>query len=121
MKLASLALIGAWLVAAPAFASDAKPRHGGRVVDAGDYHVEMVSNDGVLDIYISDHNNKPLETTGFKAVAIVSSGGKSARIAMDAADGSRLTGKAAGALPAQPKGVVQITSPAGKTVQAKFN
>ena len=32
-----------------------------------------------------------------------------------------LAGKAAAALPAQPKGVVQITPPAGKTVQAKFN
>lgn len=121
MKLASLALLGAWLAAAPAFAGDARPQHGGRVVDAGDYHVEMVSKDGAIDIYVSDHDNRPLQTKGYRAVAILSAGGKSQRIVLDAADGSRLSGKAEAALPAQPKGVVQITSPAGKTVQARFD
>lgn len=121
MKLASLALIGAWLTAAPAFASDAGPQHGGRVVDAGDYHVEMVAKDGAIDIHVSDHHNRPVATAGYKGIAILSVGGKSLRIVLVPADAAKLIGKAEAALPAQPKGVVQITSPAGKTVQAKFN
>jgi hypothetical protein len=58
---------------------------------------------------------------GYKGLAILSIEGKSQRITLEAADGTKLTGKVTGNLPKQPKGVVQITPPAGKTVQAKFN
>jgi len=36
-------------------------------------------------------------------------------------DGVRLSGNATAALPNQPKGVVQLTAPDGKTAQAKFD
>ena len=57
---------------------------------------------------------------GFKGLAILSVDGKSQRITLDAGDGSKMTGKVTGNLPKQPKGVVQITPPGGKTVSAKF-
>jgi hypothetical protein len=68
-----------------------------------------------------DHNNKQVPVAGHKGLAILSVGGKSERITLETADNSKLTGKAAGDLPAQPKGVVQITLPDGKTAQARFN
>lgn len=98
-----------------------KGRNGGQMVSAGDFHIELIANDGVVDVYVSDHDDKPVKIAGFKGLAILSGGGKSQRITLEVvADGSRLTGKAGGALPDQPKGVVQITPPNGKTVSAKF-
>lgn len=102
-------------------ASDPVSQHGGRVVDAGEYHVEMVANGVVVDLYLADHQNKAVRSAGFKGLAILAADGKTQRIVLEPAGGSRLSGKAAGELPATPKGVVQITPPNGKTAQARFN
>jgi hypothetical protein len=45
----------------------------------------------------------------------------SAQIVLEPVDGARLSGSATVALPNQPKGVVQLTAPDGKTIQAKFD
>jgi hypothetical protein len=118
MKVASIAvlvLLGVNL----ASAHDSKGKHGGQVADAGDYHVELITNDGIVDVYVSDHDDKPVSIKGYKGLAILSVGGKSQRIVLEPGD-DRLTGKAGDALPEHPKGVVQITPPNGKTVSAKF-
>ena len=122
MKRTSALLLGVMLMANPAAAQDAhmKAIHGGRVIEAGAYHVELVAKDGRIDVFLADHSNKPLPATGYKAVAILVVDGKSTRVVLEAADG-KLSGKVAGTLPSAPKGVVQITEPGGKTVQARFN
>jgi hypothetical protein len=119
----SALLLAAALIATPALAQDGhmKAAHGGRVVEAGAYHVEMLSKDGQIDVYLADHDNKPKSAKGYKGVAILAIDGKSTRVVLESSDGAKLSGKAAGALPAAPKGVVQITEPGGKTVQARFN
>jgi hypothetical protein len=109
------------LFAKGASASDPVGQHGGRMVHAGDYHVEMVTKSGVVDIYLADHANKAVPSQGYKGLAILAIDGKSERIILEPAGNSRLSGKAAGELPDTPKGVVQITRPNGKTVQARFN
>lgn len=119
MKMNTLALFATLALASPSFAHDAKNIHGGRIVFAGNFHVEMVAKNDTIDVYLIDHNNKQMTLDGYKGLAILSVDGKSQRIVLEAGDG-RLTGKAAGTLPAQPKGVVQITPPNGKTVSAKF-
>jgi hypothetical protein len=106
---------------APALAHAPKPTHGGRIAVAGDYHIELVGSDGAVEVHMIDHNDKSVRVTGFKGVAILSVDGKSQRIALEPAGDARLTGKAAGVLPKQPKGVVQITPPNGKTVSARFD
>jgi hypothetical protein len=106
---------------AGAWAHDHRGSNGGRVEDAGSYHVELVSKADKVDLYISDANEKPISATGFKAVGVFVVNGKAQRIAMEPAGNARLSGTASDALSAQPKGVVQLTSPDGKTVQAKFN
>lgn len=98
-----------------------KGPNGGLMADAGDYHVELLVRDGIVDVHVLDHDNKPLHTKGYKGVAIVSIDGKSQRIVLEPAGESRLTGKAGGALPPKVKGVVQITLPSGKALQARFN
>lgn len=124
MKLTKLATIVSavfLLTTTPSLAHDAKGHNGGRIADAGNYHVELVAKGEQVEVYLIDHNNKQMTLSGYKGVAILGAGGKSQRIVLESADGARLAGKAEAALPAQPKGVVQITPPNGKTVQAKFN
>jgi len=105
---------------AGASAHDHKGTNGGSVADAGSYHVELVSKSDKLDLFVSDENHKSIPVTGFKAVAILVVDGKSQRILLEPAGSARLSGTATVALPAQPKGVVQLTGPDGKTAQAKF-
>jgi hypothetical protein len=114
----SLAIL---LPAQPASAHDPKPRHGGAIVIAGNYHVELVVKDGQVDVYLTGHDDKPVAATGRKGVAILMAGGKSIRIPLEPAGAARLSGRVADANPTAPKGVVQITEPAGGTVQARFN
>ena len=115
-------LIGALLIGAgSAVAHEARGTHGGRIADAGSYHVEMVAKSEVVDVFISDADAKPVATSGFRGTAILVAGGKSQRVVLEPVDGARLSGSATVALPNKPKGVVQLTSPDGKTVQAKFD
>jgi hypothetical protein len=119
---AKLLLIGTLLTSAgSAWAHDAKGSHGGRIADAGPYHVEMVVKSETIDVFISDESDKPVAASGFKGTAILVAGGKSQRVVLAPVDGVRLSGSAPAALPSQPKGVVQLTGPDGKTSQAKFN
>ena len=73
----------------------------------------------VVDVFLTDTDDKPVAPGGFQALAILVISGKSARIPLEAGD-ARLTGPAPG-VPADVKGVVQITGPGGKTAQAKFH
>jgi hypothetical protein len=120
MTFRSLIALVALISAAPALAHDQKGANGGRVVDAGPYHVELVSKQNKLDLFLADAKNKPVSITGFKAVAVMAANGKSHRIVLEPADDNRLSGTAEEALGATPKGVVQLTAPDGKTFQAKF-
>ena len=119
---AKLLLIAALLTSAgSAWAHDAKARNGGRIADAGAYHVEMVVRSDAVDVFISDESEKSVAASGFKGMAILLAGGKSQRVVLAPVDGTRLSGSATAALPEQAKGVVQLTGPDGKTIQAKFD
>lgn len=105
----------------PAFAHDAKGPNGGRTTDAGTYHVELVTRQNIVELFVSDTGEKPIPPAGFKALAILVVEGKPQRITLEPSEQGRLTGKASMTMSAAPKGVVQLTSPDGKTVQAKFD
>jgi hypothetical protein len=120
MTLKTIALLAALVMAGPSLAHEAKGKHGGRVADAGDYHVELVAKGSTVEVYVADYDDKPVTTRGYKGLAILAVDGKSQRIVLEETDIGKLTGKATGNLPAQPKGVVQITPPGGKAVSAKF-
>jgi hypothetical protein len=104
-----------------AWAHDHHGPNGGKVEDAGSYHIELVSKPEKVELYVSDGNQRPIAATGFKAIGVFVVNGKAQRIAMEPAGNARLSGTASVALSAQPKGVVQLTSPDGITVHAKFN
>ena len=52
MKFGYLTLGVALLAALPAYAHEAKSLHGGRLVDAGPYHVELVTKDTAIEIFL---------------------------------------------------------------------
>ncbi|HVG52441.1 MAG TPA: hypothetical protein VM867_12480 [Xanthobacteraceae bacterium] len=94
--------------------------NGGPQADAGSYHVEVVPKGTTLLVYLRDHSDKAVQSAGYKGTAIFVVEGKPQRIPLSPDGDNKLTGTSPVALPAAPKGAVQITTPTGSTVQAKF-
>jgi hypothetical protein len=95
--------------------------NGGVQADAGSYHVEIVPQSTTLQVFLRDHSDKAVLTTGYKGTAIFVIDGKPQRIPLSPAGDNKLTGTSAVPLPKEPKGAVQITTPSGSNVQAKFD
>ncbi|MBK3405265.1 hypothetical protein H0176_00960 [Methylorubrum populi] len=121
MILSRLALAAGLVAATVAVAHETSGRHGGRVSDAGAFHVELVAKGDTVDVFVSDGSQKPVPATGFRGTAILVVGGKPTRVPLEPADGNRLTGKSGIALGENPKGAVQLTAPDGATASGKFN
>lgn len=122
MKKLALTLLFALMLSAAALAH--QPRlgpNGGLMVDAGSYHTELLA-DGTetVTLFLFDAEDKPVDSAGFKANAILVVDSKAARFPLEPAGGQKLIGKAPGAVSAGVKGAVQLTSPDGSKVQAKF-
>lgn len=116
-------LILATLLLAPSWALAHEPRvgpHGGVLVDAGPFHVEITATGANLEVFVSDAQDKPLPAAGFKGTAVLVMNGKPHRVALEATRPDRLTGQAAVAIGAPLKGVILLTSPDGKTANAKL-
>ena len=73
--------------------------------NAAHQHVNSLERDGLIE----------------RAALISTRGRPSQGFQLSPAGEARLSGKAAGAIQGAPKGVVQITLPNGKTIQARFN
>jgi hypothetical protein len=117
-----LLAVSALILALPASGHEVtKGPHGGRVAEAGGYHVELVANDNIVEVFLTDGSDKPIAPTGFKGIAILAIGGKSTRVTLEPTGDTRLSGKAASVISSELPGVVQITAPNGKTAQARFH
>ena len=121
MMLKCFALGVALLIAVPTYAHEAEAPHGGRVVDAGSYHAELVAKDKAIEVFLTGEDDKPVDLGGFKGVAIFNLGGKAERIVLVPSEKGALRGEALATLPPNPKGVIQLTAPNGKTATARFN
>jgi uncharacterized protein (DUF2147 family) len=123
MNMKILAAAAALLIGAfPAHARAPKIGiHGGPQVDAGSYHVELVPQGTMLQLYFRDHSDKVINTQGWKGIAILTIDGKVQRITLSPGGDNQLKGMSAVDLPAEPKGAVQVTTSSGNTVQAKFD
>lgn len=121
MRLTTLTLAGVLLATTPALAHEVAGKNGGQVTDAGKYHVELVAKDSTVEVYVLDGSENPVPATGFKGTAILVADGKPTRVTLAPADGNKLSGTAPVALPANPKGAVQLTAPDGSSTSGKFN
>jgi hypothetical protein len=120
MNLRHLILAAALVVASPALAHETKGPNGGRMVDAGDHHVELVVSPTKVVVFLTDGSEKPVATTSYKGTTILVANGKAQRIALEPGQVNQLTGTSTVALPADAKGAVQLTAPGGKTAQGQF-
>jgi hypothetical protein len=121
MKFTIVALATILLTALPTAAHEIeKGPNGGRVVEAGAHHVELVVKENAVNVFLTDASDKPISITGFKGVAIFTISGKAQRIMLEPKE-AHLSGTSPVALPAEPAGVVQITAPDGKTAQGRFH
>ena len=120
--IAALSLALSLAMPASSFAHEAaKGQNGGLRVDAGKYHTEILANGTTtVAVFLSDADDKPIPAAGFKGTAILVIDGKTQRISLEPADGSRLAGTSPVAVQAGVKGVVQLTAPDGTTAQGKF-
>lgn len=114
----------AFVALLPAIALAHEPRpgpNGGVMVDAGNYHTELVAGGTeTVTVFLFDAADQPVESAGFKANAILVVNAKPARFPLDPAGGQKLVGKAPGPVEKGAKGAVQLTAPDGTTSQAKF-
>ncbi len=121
IKKLSMAVAGVMLIAGVAFAhAPEKGKNGGQQVDAGNYHVEAIVKGNTLDVFVTDHGEKPVSTKGFKGTAVLIVAGKPAKITLAPRGDNVLTGTAAVEMTAPIRGAIQITNNNNETVQAKF-
>jgi hypothetical protein len=118
--LKALAFAAVLAFALPVLAHDQRGPNGGRLADAGAYHGELVTKQNTVHFFLLDTKNKPVSVAGYKAVAILAVGGKSQRIVLEPLGDSRLSGTSEQPLGTNAKGVIQLTGPDGKTIQAKY-
>jgi hypothetical protein len=95
--------------------------NGGPQADAGSLHVEVLPQGTTLQVFLRSHADKAVPTDGYKGMAIFVIDGKPQRIPLTPGGENKLVGSSDVTLPSEPKGAVQITTPSGSTVQAKFN
>lgn len=114
-------LVAGLFAATAAHAHETSGQHGGRVADAGKFHVELVAKGDTVEVFVTDGEQKPLPAAGFKGTAILVVGGKPTRVPLEPDAGNRLTGKAAVAVGDRPRGAVQLITPDGATASGKFN
>ena len=115
-----LMFAAAMSVASPSIAHESKGPNGGRIVDAGNYHVELVVGGDQVSVFVTDGNDKPIAATRFNGTVILTAGGKAQRISLGGEDKAKLSGRSSVSLPANVKGVVQLIAPDGKTVQGQY-
>jgi hypothetical protein len=98
-----------------------KGPNGGPVVDSSGHHVEMVAKGAELVLFLTEMDDKPLDSAGTKnARAIVQDGGKTATVQLQPAEPNKLVGTLVQPLGSGARVVVSATMADGHTVQARF-
>ncbi|MGE3992039.1 hypothetical protein [Pseudorhodoplanes sp.] len=120
MRPIALGFLAAVFATTFALGHEANGPNGGRIVDAGDYHVELVAKGGNVEVYVTDTSDKPVATDSLKGLAILTVGGKSQRIELVAAGSNKLQGPATSPIAGNPKGVVQLMLPDGKKARGQY-
>jgi hypothetical protein len=97
IKRTALLLGTLFVLSAPVFAADGHShagKHGGKVVESGHHHLEVVARDGAIEIYVEGEDGKPEDVSAATARATVLSEGKKEDItlASDAANVLKGTG-----------------------------
>ena len=103
MKFTIVALATILTPALPAASHEVeKGPNGGRVVEAGARHVELVVKENAVNVFVTDASDESVSINGFKGVAIFTISGKAQRITLAPKEGTHLSGTSPVALPWSP-------------------
>jgi hypothetical protein len=121
LKTLALAVTIATATATAALAAgDHKGKHGGKVVESGHHHLELVAADGSLTLYVRDEADKPEDVAKAEASATVLAGGKTEAVALRPADGGVFSGKGGFKAGKGTTVVITLKMPKHKPEQARF-
>lgn len=95
-------------------------KHGGKVVETGHHHMELVAKDGSLEVYLSHDDGKAEDVKDAKATATVLSGGQKEEVALVADPGNFLKGTGTFKSEKGTTIVVTLKMPGHKPEQARF-
>jgi hypothetical protein len=73
-------------------AHDHGAKHGGLVRHTGHHHLELVTNGGTLEVYVTHEDGDAEDTSGAKAQATVLADGKTEKVTLEPAGGNGLKG-----------------------------
>jgi hypothetical protein len=123
MKTTTIAAFALLLAALPAGAGDAhdhehSSKFGGKVVESGHHHLEVVAKDGVLEVHVGGEDGKPEDISAAKATATVLSEGKAETIQLAPA-GEALKGTGTFKAVKGTAIVITLTMPDHKPEQAR--
>ena len=104
-----------------AYCSTAARSHGGQIGAAGPYCLELVVGQEELTVYLTDHDNGPVDATGGSAKAIITSGKKRRYVVvLKPAGANALRGAGEFTLGRSNVVSVMVVLPDGKPQRAKF-
>lgn len=67
-------------------------KHGGKVVESGHHHLEVVTKDGAIEIYVEGEDGKPEDVKDATAKATILSEGKKEDVILSPGDAHALKG-----------------------------
>lgn len=102
---------------------DANPSpHGGQVRMSGAYHFELLMDEKEVVVYVTDHANQPIATTGAVATLEIKTAKKNIAVDLAPAEGNTLKSASAwsGTLSPDLTAQLSVTFPNKKPSKAKF-
>ena len=123
MHRAAIFLAGFAILASSALAGEVSGRgqNGGRLADAGNMHVEFLSQGTEVFVYTFDHDNKPVSSVGVTGRLTVQEQGKTRTADLTPEPPNRLIGKLEAPLASGARVIVSLTPRNGKPVQARYS
>lgn len=99
---------------------DHGPAHGGDLQHVGDYHLELIVEDGRLVAYLTDDHGEAMSAEGFGVGGLVLAGGVQNEVVFAEEGEGRLV--AEGSFEASPdlRAVLTLTTPDGQSHRARF-
>jgi hypothetical protein len=115
---ATFAVLLASLSPAAAQDHDHGAKFGGKLVESGHHHLEIVAKDGVLEVHVSGEEGEPEDVAAAKATATVLSEGKPSTVQL-APEGGVLKGTGSFKAVKGTTIVITLTMPDHKPEQAR--
>ena len=95
-------------------------KHGGKLVESGHHHVEIIAKDGALEVFVNGEDGQPEDVKDAKATAAVLSGGKKVDLTLAPDPSNALKGTGEFKATKGTTIVVTLTMPGHKPEQARL-